>query len=157
MGRSYAYELRGTNDRVQMRYYFTCLFLFCLIFSILPCFAQDVKPMQEFTSNDRILILAPHPDDEVMAAGGVIQKALKAKAKIKILFLTNGDHNEPAFIVYEKRLTIRKGEFIHMGQVRRKESLEALKILGLTEKDCVFLGYPDFGTMEILLKYWGAF
>ncbi|MCX5667318.1 MAG: PIG-L family deacetylase [Candidatus Omnitrophica bacterium] len=111
--------------------------------------------MQEFTSNDHILILAPHPDDEVMAAGGVIQKALKAKAKIKILFLTNGDHNEPAFIVYEKRVTIRKGEFIHMGQVRRKESLEALKILGLTDKDCVFLGYPDFGTMEILLKYWG--
>ena len=111
--------------------------------------------MQEFTSNDRILILAPHPDDEVMAAGGVIQKALKAKAKIKVLFLTNGDHNEPAFIVYEKRLTMRKGEFIHMGQVRRKESLEALKKLGLTGKDCVFLGYPDFGTMEILLKYWG--
>ena len=111
--------------------------------------------MREFTNNDRILILAPHPDDEVMATGGVIQKALKAKAKVRVLFLTNGDHNEPAFIVYEKRLTIRKGEFIHMGQVRRKESLEALKKLGLAEKDCVFLGYPDFGTMEILLKYWG--
>ncbi len=138
-----------------MRYYFTCLFLFCLIFLILPCVAQDIKPMQEFTSNDHILILVPHPDDEVMATGGVIQKALKAKAKIKVLFLTNGDHNEPAFIVYEKRLTMRKGEFVHMGQVRRKESLEALNKLGLTEKDCVFLGYPDFGTMEILLKYWG--
>ncbi len=133
----------------------SCLFLFSLTFSILSCFAQDVKPIQEFTSNDRILILAPHPDDEVMATGGVIQKALEAKAKVKILFLTNGDHNEPAFIIYEKRLTVRKGEFIHMGQVRRKESLEALKKLGFTEKDCVFLGYPDFGTMEILLKYWG--
>jgi len=138
-----------------MRYYCTCILLFCLTFTILPCFAQDVKPMQEFTNNDRILILAPHPDDEVMATGGVIQKALKAKAKIKVLFLTNGDHNEPAFIVYEKRLTIRKGEFIHMGQVRRKESLEALSKFGLTEKDCAFLGYPDYGTMEILLKYWG--
>ncbi len=90
-----------------------------------------------------------------MGTGGVIQKALKAKAKVRVLFLTNGDHNEPAFIVYEKRLTMRKGEFIHMGQVRRKESLEALKMLGIAEKDCVFLGYPDFGTMEILLKYWG--
>jgi len=133
----------------------SCLFLFCLISSILPCLAQNVKPMREFINNDRVLILAPHPDDEVMATGGVIQKALKAKAKVKVLFLTNGDHNEPAFIVYEKRLTMRKGEFIHMGQVRRKESLEALKKLGLAEKNCVFLGYPDFGTMEILLKYWG--
>jgi len=111
--------------------------------------------LPEFTNKDRILILAPHPDDELMATGGIIQKALKAKAKARVLFLTNGDHNEPAFIVYEKRLTMRKGEFIHMGQVRRKESLEALNKLGLTEKDSVFLGYPDFGTMEILLKYWG--
>lgn len=111
--------------------------------------------MQEFHNNDRILVLAPHPDDEVMAAGGIIQKALKAKARVKILFLTNGDHNEPAFIIYEKRLTMRQGEFIHMGQLRRKESIEALNKLGLAEKDCVFLGYPDYGTMEILLKYWG--
>ena len=116
-----------------------CLFLFCLASPVLPCLAQDVKPMQEFTASDRILILAPHPDDEVMATGGVIQKALKANAKVKVLFLTNGDHNEPAFIVYEKRLTMRKGEFIHMGQVRREESLEALKRLGLAEKNCVFL------------------
>lgn len=131
------------------------LFLFCLNYPILPSPAQDVKPMQDFTNNDRILILAPHPDDEAMATGGVIQKALKAQAKVKVLFLSNGDHNEPAFIIYEKRLTMRKGEFIHMGQIRRQESLEALKKLGLTEKDCIFLGYPDFGTMEILLKYWG--
>ncbi len=133
----------------------SCLFLFCLAFPILSCLAQDLKPIQEFTDNDRILILAPHPDDELMATGGVIQKTLKARAEVKVLFLTNGDHNEPAFIIYEKRLTMRKGEFIHMGQVRREESLEALKKLGLAEKDCVFLGYPDFGTMEILLKYWG--
>lgn len=131
------------------------LFLFCFTSSTLPCLAQDIKSIQGFTKNDRILILAPHPDDEAMATGGVIQKALKARAKVKILFLTNGDHNEPAFIVYEKRLTMRKGEFIHMGQVRREESLAALNKLGLTEKDCVFLGYPDYGTMEILLKYWG--
>ena len=131
------------------------LFLFFLTASAFPCFAQDIKPIQEFANNDRVLIIAPHPDDEVMAAGGVMQKALKAKARVKVLFLTNGDHNEPAFIIYEKRLTIRRGEFIHMGQVRRKESLDALKELGITEKDCIFLGYPDFGTMEILLKYWG--
>ncbi len=132
-----------------------CIVLIFFASSTLLCFAQDIKPMQEFTSNDRILILAPHPDDEVVATGGVIQKALQKNAKVKVLFLTNGDHNTPAFIVYEKRLIIRQGEFIHMGQVRRDESLEALKKLGLAEKDCVFLGYPDSGTMEILLKYWG--
>ncbi len=98
--------------------------------------------------------MAPHPDDEAIGAGGVIQKALKAGAKVKVLYLTNGDHNELAFIVYEKRLVVRHGEFVHMGEVRRKESINAMKYLGLGEEDLVFLGYPDFGTLEIFTKYW---
>jgi LmbE family N-acetylglucosaminyl deacetylase len=31
-----------------------------------------------------------------------------------------------------------------------------MKFLGLSEKDLVFLGYPDYGTFEILCKYWQA-
>ena len=30
-----------------------------------------------FTARDRIVIVAPHPDDEVLGAGGVIQQASK--------------------------------------------------------------------------------
>jgi len=102
-----------------------------------------------------VLIFAPHPDDEVIGTAGVIQKALQDGAKVKVALFTNGDNNELAFIVYEKRLTLRKGEFIHLGEVRRKESLAALEFLGLKQSDIVFMGYPDFGTMEILTKYWG--
>lgn len=42
-----------------------------------------------------------------------------------------------------------------MGEVRRKETIAAMTILGLRQSDIIFLGYPDFGTMEILTKYWG--
>ena len=48
-------------------------------------------PPLTFTENDRILVLAPHPDDETLGAGGVIQRALEAKAHVKIVFLTYGD------------------------------------------------------------------
>ncbi|MDD5130064.1 MAG: PIG-L family deacetylase [Candidatus Omnitrophica bacterium] len=109
-----------------------------------------------FQPGQKVLILAPHPDDEAIACAGVIQKALKAGAQVKIVFLTNGDHNELAFIVYEKRITIRQGEFIHLGKVRQQESIKAMKFLGLAEKDLVFLGYPDYGTFEIFCKYWEA-
>jgi LmbE family N-acetylglucosaminyl deacetylase len=68
--------------------------------------------------------------------------------------LTNGDHNQIAFIVYEKRLTLRKTEFIHMGEVRRREAIKAMKLLGLNEKNLIFLGYPDFGTFTIFSQYW---
>lgn len=110
--------------------------------------------LEPFKKGERILILAPHPDDEAIACAGVIQKALKAGAQVRVVFLTNGDHNEFAFIVYEKRLTIRQGEFIHLGKVRRQESIKAMKFLGLPEKELIFLGYPDYGTFEIFCKYW---
>jgi len=108
-----------------------------------------------FNKDDRVLVLAPHPDDEAIGAAGAIQQALKAGAKVKVVCYTNGDHNQLAFIVYEKRLTIRKGEFLHMGEVRRKETIKAMASLGLSSDNIVFLGYPDFGTMSILTKYWG--
>jgi LmbE family N-acetylglucosaminyl deacetylase len=112
--------------------------------------------LEPFNKNERILILAPHPDDESIACAGIIQKALEAGAQVRIVYLTNGDHNELAFIVYEKRITIRQGEFIHLGRVRQQESIKAMKFLGLSEKDLVFLGYPDYGTFEIFCKYWQA-
>ncbi|MDD5097088.1 MAG: PIG-L family deacetylase [Candidatus Omnitrophica bacterium] len=110
--------------------------------------------LELFKPQERILILAPHPDDEAIACAGVIQQALKAGAKVKIVYLTNGDHNELAFIVYEKRITMRQGEFIYMGQLRRQESIKAMKFLGLLEDDLVFLGYPDYGTFNIFSQYW---
>ncbi|MCU0651322.1 MAG: PIG-L family deacetylase, partial [Candidatus Omnitrophica bacterium] len=52
------------------------------------------------------------------------------------------------------RLTFRKGEFLHMGAVRAKETMSAMKFLGEGEQDVSYMGYPDFGTMDILTKYW---
>lgn len=119
------------------------------------CFAQGFSPFPEFTSSDKVLILAPHPDDEAIGVAGVIQRAREKGAAVRVACFTNGDHNELAFIAYEKRIVFRKGAFIHFGQLRRKETLEAMKFLGLDAKDVLFMGYPDFGTMEILTRYWG--
>ena len=116
--------------------------------------AGGVGEMEPIKKNDRILILAPHPDDESIGCAGLIQHALKAGAEVRVVYLTNGDHNEFAFIVYEKRLTFRKGEFIHMGLVRHLEAIKAMNLLGLNEDKLVFLGYPDFGTFTIFSKYW---
>jgi len=116
---------------------------------------QPLPLLPEFGPEDRVLFLAPHPDDETIGTGGAIQRAINSGATVQVAWLTNGDNNELAFIVYEKRLTFRKGEFIHMGEVRRKEALAATQVLGLTPQQTVFLGYPDFGTMNIFHNYWG--
>lgn len=111
----------------------------------------DLEPIQK---SDRILILAPHPDDETIACAGIIQKAISVGASVNVMYLTNGDHNELAFIVFEKRITFRKNEFIYMGEIRKKEAIKAMKSLGLDEKKLIFLGYPDFGTFVLFRDYW---
>ncbi|MEW6170558.1 MAG: PIG-L family deacetylase [Candidatus Omnitrophota bacterium] len=142
-------------DKLKLYFIFLVgIFLFFLINNI--CFADTLNQPPIFSSSDKILILAPHPDDEAIGSSGVIQKALKQNSKVKIVCFTNGDNNELSFIVYEKRLTFKKGEFLHMGQVRAKETLAAMNYLGLNKGDVTFLGYPDFGTMEILTKYWNT-
>jgi LmbE family N-acetylglucosaminyl deacetylase len=114
----------------------------------------DSKEGSLIKRKGRILILVPHPDDEAIACAGVIQEALAKGSEVKIVYLTNGDHNQFSFIVYEKRFTLRRSEFIHMGEVRMNEAKKAMKLLGLDESNLIFLGYPDFGTFMILRNYW---
>ncbi|MCX5715533.1 MAG: PIG-L family deacetylase [Candidatus Omnitrophica bacterium] len=119
--------------------------------AVAPQLAQ-IEPVKK---EDRILILAPHPDDESIGAAGIIQKAVKAGAEVKVMYLTNGEHNQLAFIVYEKRFVIKQKALIAMGKVRQAEAISAMKFLGVPEENLIFLGYPDFGMLEIFLNYWG--
>jgi LmbE family N-acetylglucosaminyl deacetylase len=136
--------------------------IFCLIsfvFFYNFSFAQDSdyqKQLDPFVKGERVLIFSPHPDDEAIACAGVIQEALSKGAKVKIAYLTYGEHNQFAFIVYKKRIILKKKEFINLGQIRRKESIKAMQLLGLNEDDLVFLGYPDFGTFSIFTRYWNT-
>jgi LmbE family N-acetylglucosaminyl deacetylase len=108
-----------------------------------------------FDSQDRILVLAPHPDDEVLGNGGIIQKAAQMKLPLRIVFLTYGDSNEWSFLVYRKHPVLLPKAVRGMGLVRYKEALEAAKILGVSPGELTFLGYPDFRTLEIWCSHWG--
>lgn len=141
---------------------FIILFLLCFNASFaeevsapLEISQHDTPFLSGFTKDDRVLILSPHPDDETIGTAGIIQRAVKAGSKVRVVCFTNGDNNELAFIVYEKRITFRKKEFLHMGTVRAKETIKAMDALGLKKEDIIFMGYPDFGTLTILTKYWG--
>ncbi len=130
--------------------------LFCAQITFVTVFAEagEFPSIGPFNKNDRILILAPHPDDETIGCGGVIQRALKSGAQVKVMYLTNGDHNEFAFIVYEKRLVFFNSEFVAMGKVRENEAKKAMQLLGLDESNLIFLGYPDYGTDSMFFSFW---
>jgi LmbE family N-acetylglucosaminyl deacetylase len=114
------------------------------------------KPLPPITSSDRILILAPHEDDEAISTGGVILHALAAGAAVRVVFLTYGDHNQLAFVAYRKTPWVTPAVNRHMGEQRRRESVQGVAALGLSADHLVFLGYPDHDMLDIWREHWGA-
>jgi LmbE family N-acetylglucosaminyl deacetylase len=107
------------------------------------------------SAGDRILILAPHPDDETLATGGIIEKAVSMGLPVQVAYLTNGDANQWSFVLYRKRPEVGARAIELMGEVRRSEAISATRVLGLRRDQLVFLGYPDFGNLQIWDRHWG--
>ena len=108
----------------------------------------------EITKNDRILIIAPHIDDEVVSSGGLIQQAKSVGSQVKVVYMTNGDENLYSIIGEDKSLKISPQEFVSLGEQRMQEGVNATQILGLTKDDLIFLGYPDGGLSSMLNKFY---
>jgi LmbE family N-acetylglucosaminyl deacetylase len=109
----------------------------------------------QLQAGDRILVLAPHPDDEVLGAGGVLREAVRRGLPARVVFLTYGDSNEWSFLAYRKRPVILPQSVLAMGALRRQEGLAAAAILGVPAANLSFLGYPDYGTLAIWRDHWG--
>ena len=126
-----------------------------LVIGILAVPARGQTPFPPITANDRIMIVAPHPDDEVLGAGGLIQQACDAGAAVHIVYLTSGDHNQIAFKLYKLRLHLRPRQYLAFGEMRQREATAAMSLLGVAREQLTFLGYPDYGTLRIWRDYWG--
>lgn len=120
---------------------FICLFLFLLVY--LRFFQSEREPAQGAQTKEaltydssnsnlvlargkKILILAPHQDDEALMCAGVIEHALTNGAEVKVAVITNGD---------------KKGR--KMGLIRIKETIEAMNYLGLGANNIIFFGYGN--------------
>jgi LmbE family N-acetylglucosaminyl deacetylase len=114
----------------------------------------DVADLSAYGPNDRVLVLAPHPDDEVLCTGGLIQSAVDAGAAIEVVYLTLGDSNLVSFQTYQRLPVVTPRQVRTMGEVRRKEALASLELLGVPAHQVHFLGYPDGGTLRIWQMHW---
>lgn len=116
----------------------------------LPALPEAKMPKQ----NQTVLIFAPHCDDETIAVGGYIKKALEAKARVFVVLATNGDGHYMSTMEEFGRLYPKPNNYIEAGYARQKETISALESLGLDKSNVIFLGYPDQGTKLMLTKYW---
>ncbi len=103
---------------------------------------------------DRVLFLIPHPDDETLATGGLIQQALARGAEVRVVLVTSGD----AFSIIAHRLFPREpfapALFTRLGRMRMEETRVALRRLGLPSSQLTFWGYPDTGLERLLTVNW---
>jgi LmbE family N-acetylglucosaminyl deacetylase len=119
-----------------------------------PLPAPALPSFPTFNPDDRIIVLAPHPDDETIGCGGIIQQAVAMKLPVRIVWLTYGDNNEWSFFLYRKHIVVMPEAVRLMGEVRHQEAVAAAKILGVDSHQLAFLGYPDFSTLTIWYRHW---
>ena len=98
----------------------------------------------------RLLVIAPHPDDESIATGELIQQVRQAGGEVRILLLTNGDNNPWPQRWVEKRLHIGTDERRRWGERRRGEVAKALAQLGVEASSFEALSWPDMGVTDRL-------
>jgi len=98
----------------------------------------------------RLLVVAPHPDDESIATGELIQQVRQLGGEVRILLLTNGDNNPWPQRWVEKRLRIGTDERQRWGARRRQEMTRALAQLGVEAEALQAQGWPDMGITDRL-------
>lgn len=92
-------------------------------YQVLPQSAINIMPEFPYSlQNQQILIISPHCDDETLGSAGLIQKAIKENSQIKVAITTDCNKHK-------------------IGETRKSESHDALKLLGVTDID--FLNFPE--------------
>jgi LmbE family N-acetylglucosaminyl deacetylase len=117
--------------------------------------AIDLKPFS-LAGHQRLLILAPHCDDETLGSGGLILAAERAGIQVRVVIATNGDGYFFATAQDFRKVYPRAQDFIRFGELRQQESLAALKTLGVNADQVTFLSYPDRGTPAEWNDHWSA-
>jgi len=88
-----------------------------------------------------IVVVGAHPDDETLGCGGAIARRIDEGHEVVVVVLTDGD------LLYSAVLGIHEDPSPQeVARIRRNETLQATRILGLRSENIIFLGYGD-GTL----------
>lgn len=77
----------------------------------------------------RVLVIAPHPDDDAIGCGGSIVQHVRRGDTVHIIYVTSGEHGSP---VYEPS---------ELAKIREDEAAKGAQILGAQQT--TFLRQPD--------------
>ena len=125
--------------------------LFCRVGAAVTL-ASDIDPsaLPPIDAATSLLIVSPHPDDEILCCGGVIQRVVHAGGRVTVVWLTSGDAARMSLILAGRSLFPGATVARALGAQRMAEARLATARLGVTATEQLFLGYPDGGLEELL-------
>jgi LmbE family N-acetylglucosaminyl deacetylase len=113
-----------------------------------------LSPAPAPASATRLMVFAPHCDDETLGCAGLIQQTLAAGGAARAVIMTNGDGFRTAVERQMRQLRVGPNDYIAFAALRQQESYRALENLGVKPDDVLFLGYPDRGLMPLWNSCW---
>ncbi|PWI42923.1 PIG-L family deacetylase [Streptomyces sp. ICBB 8177] len=81
-----------------------------------------------------VVLVAAHPDDEVLGLGGTIARLAAAGVRLTLVAVTDGEASHPRSTAVTRR---------QLARTRRHETRRALEVLGASCTEIVHLGVPD--------------
>ncbi len=102
----------------------------------------------------RLLVVAPHPDDETLGAAGLMQRVIALGGTVRVVFVTNGDGFRSAVIAENKHAAVSGRDFRAYGERRHHEALRAVEALGGKQIGSTFFGFPDDGIDDLWSDNW---
>jgi LmbE family N-acetylglucosaminyl deacetylase len=117
--------------------------------------AQTPAPELTVGGDTRLLVVAPHPDDEVLGAGGLMQRVHTAGGVIRVVYLTDGDGYPEGVRAEDHGKTPTPKDYRGYGKHRQTEAQRALEALHLNDRCATnFLSFPDAGLCKLTRAYW---
>jgi LmbE family N-acetylglucosaminyl deacetylase len=108
----------------------------------------------EVGDGERLVVVAPHPDDETLGAGGLVQRVLQRGGSVRIVLVTAGDGYVEAVVHETGQLRPPAADYIAYGRRRLGEARAAIRVLGGDLPRLQFLGFPDGGCEALLRAHW---
>jgi LmbE family N-acetylglucosaminyl deacetylase len=100
---------------------------------------HNQRPLVCQPQSGKVIVLAPHMDDEVLGCGGTIARHAQAGAEVSVIFLTDGRYGSGAnAALTEPERSCRQRELI---DIRKQEARRAGEILGV--RSITFLDAED--------------
>ena len=135
-------------------YYYRIIIAIALLASFNLQAAPLIQPLK-IGPHERLLVLAPHPDDETLSAAGLIQQVFNHAGTVRSVVVTAGDAYVEAIQKDLGKTNLSKADYITYGEKRLQESRSAANVLGHGFIHLDLYGFSDGAIYPMLVSHWG--